>query len=986
MVNSNGDSEPFGTTPLPINDGDGVVQISLDWNHKQHTMNNFQQPLTTVIASFDAFPIEESINGSCQVAVNPHFCVYAVKKGLVRVLHRQSALRALLRAHADQTVTDLQFFQDGDVLATVGHNATQKNSKIIIWRIFERSSEIASEILLEIESMSMIMTRVIWHPFNPNCFWKIHTNTANNNSKTTTATLVETTRIATKPHPVHNHAVAEFDNPFAIVHGATQLRYDVLSSSSMTASLTDLAWCNSARHILTGYDNGDIVLWDIQNRVEKNYSNADGTITTVSVPTILSKVRQDKGVSRVLLLPHEQTVREYDTTHSKQEQTTYSTCFVTASTNNSKFTIWSAFGESVLPTPLQVIQLQPSSSSFVLNVCFGPAPPTTASPPSAFIVAASRETGVLSAFHIAAKWENSKPLLWGVDYVVPFVSKYPTFSYTVLCVPTADILEDGCVLDERGGMVYDMKIFAYQKSAVQCLTLTSFMCLPPEHTYTDDTPGIVVEQLRKAISYADTESIENNEITHNKDDNQFEEYDVDDEAFDNVVEDEYEVAAPDPTFLPTPSLGSSNDDSGNAFANWLGAIAAKTSPPPPAASKLSESSTPAPQTVLSPPPGVTPSSGMKDSTTPPTFLNPISMLSDLKPAATKATESTKQAPTPLAPPMSVARQENQPLPPISDVSQELAETVSIEIRKTVLPLLQQTIAEEVSKSVESHLSSSIRKYALGIIDNERIGRAASENVQETTRAAFSESIKSVLIPSLESITGQILQQLSRTLDGSATDDDGKMQHQQLRQDLESLSKQIATLSNIVADMSTEVKSLTTVVGSAATQGTAAAKPSFPPSLASSPSPLAPPVVVDPRHEIAELLRERHFEEAFTKAVSSSSLELTLFCCSNTNLQEVMGGEKPALSQPILLCLMQQLGTVLLTSNDPNYLRLELEWLQEIALSLNPLDPSIQRHVPVVLQQVAKSIHQRLQHAPATDLQLRRSLQRMLQLVRGMQMG
>jgi hypothetical protein len=25
------------------------------------------------------------------------------------------------------------------------------------------------------------------------------------------------------PHPIHNHAVAEFHNPFAIEHGATQL-------------------------------------------------------------------------------------------------------------------------------------------------------------------------------------------------------------------------------------------------------------------------------------------------------------------------------------------------------------------------------------------------------------------------------------------------------------------------------------------------------------------------------------------------------------------------------------------------------------------------------------------------------------------------------------------------------------------------------------------------------------------------------------------
>lgn len=149
------------------------------------------------------------------MAVNQHFVVYAVKKGLIRVLHRHSTLRSLLRAHSEQTVTDIQFFQDGDVLATAGSSPT--SSKIVVWRIFERSPEICSEILLEISTSHLFMTRVVWHPFNPNQFWMLHT--ANTTNKKQLATLVETTRIMTTPDEIHNHAVADFCSNTLLMHG-----------------------------------------------------------------------------------------------------------------------------------------------------------------------------------------------------------------------------------------------------------------------------------------------------------------------------------------------------------------------------------------------------------------------------------------------------------------------------------------------------------------------------------------------------------------------------------------------------------------------------------------------------------------------------------------------------------------------------------------------------------------------------------------------
>jgi hypothetical protein len=135
-----------------------------------------------------------------------------------------------------------------------------------------------------------------------------------------------------------------------------------------------------------------------------------------------------------------------------------------------------------------------------------------------------------------------------------------------------------------------------------------------------------------------------------------------------------------------------------------------------------------------------------------------------------------------------------------------------------------------------------------------------------------------------------------------------------------------------------------------------------------------------RSEILALLHSRKYELAFTKAVSATTADMAVFVCKNANLSEVLGGSSSALSQPILLCLMQQLGAVLVSSNESD-LQTELLWLQEIALTLDTSDEKIQRHVPSVLQQLVTSIEAKMNQRVPT---LRRPLQMLLQVIRGMQ--
>jgi hypothetical protein len=145
-----------------------------------------------------------------------------------------------------------------------------------------------------------------------------------------------------------------------------------------------------------------------------------------------------------------------------------------------------------------------------------------------------------------------------------------------------------------------------------------------------------------------------------------------------------------------------------------------------------------------------------------------------------------------------------------------------------------------------------------------------------------------------------------------------------------------------------------------------------------------------RGQIVALLASGKYESAFTLAVTtagSGDNGAAVFCCSRAT-QCGRGDDTRAvastLSQPILLCLMQQLGTSLLAPADAKPdVALEVAWLLEIALNLDPTSGQIRAHVPGVVRQLLTGINSRMER---DDPRLRDPLRRLLQVVRGMQVG
>lgn len=310
------------------------------------------------------------------------------------------------------------------------------------------------------------------------------------------------------------------------------------------------------------------------------------------------------------------------------------------------------------------------------------------------------------------------------------------------------------------------------------------------------------------------------------------------------------------------------------------------------------------------------------------------------------------------------------------ISKEIERVVKAELNSTLMPMIDQKVRECVTKSVEPVLSTLNSLGKDGVhVDNEKLANTVASKVDEPLRAAFAENMKIVLIPAFENVSGQMFAQISSSLEQGMVRKEATA-----NKELQDVKMQLSNMFTLVQQLTSEVQKLRSVVAEQAMRGPAVVEANF----ASIQAP--PPPRVDQKQqleqEVLSLLRKRDYDGAFTRALSASTVEMALFVCKNADLSDVMGGSSPALSQPILLCLMHQLGTRVLTANNENDLQVELAWLQEISLSINPADESMRRHLPSVLQQLVNGINAKMSRGDQPEM--RRPLQRLLQVLRGMQ--
>jgi len=677
------------------------------------------------------------------LAINSTYIAYAVKKGLVRVIHRLNGTKTLLRGHNEGTrIIDATFFGSGNIHSVVGggsggegvgvnglwnelsdlHNSSNSTSttnntnsqqqlppaaasdvlatiggygdatsSILIWRISSSSSTgLNADKLLQI-SYGNEITRLVWHPFNPNRFIVLHRSTANgmnsiheksemdgNEDGRIVATLVETTRLTTQRHESDSHMVCNAiasstssgDNEENLEKKKKSLSSRGLtpfimssedSNNSGLLGANDITISNNnAKFALTGHDDGYIRLWDINERQVMGEDDTDVSISCVaSVNTAISgeeSEEEEKKVTRVIFLS------QYEDSTSSISAITPP--FITGTNMNHTVTLWSSFTSSGskkvnLPSRLRIFQLQNDGASLLsslisMELCPAPyRPPEDDSSsanavPSSFLLLAERKTGILHALHLDTEWKqddnndgSSVVTVKGFDYVSTLNVVHPIYSFCVAPItPANDTSKPASLKEER-----DVDLCCIQSKAVQMLTLSADMCPPPDD---DDEEIIIGGPVELAdgvtllnlpydgdvISDDDEEDGANEEFEDDYEMDEPVEYSTN-ESEDDDGEGEEEEAVPTATSKSKP----------NAFSNWLGAIAKPFSGGAPAAEeeddKPSEESKPEKKNIVKSSPAVSPLPPGFESILPPP-PPPTS--------AEKATDPLSLVPTPPTPP------------------------------------------------------------------------------------------------------------------------------------------------------------------------------------------------------------------------------------------------------------------------------------------------------------------------------------------------
>mmetsp|Transcript_67949 Transcript_67949/g.100812 ORF Transcript_67949/g.100812 Transcript_67949/m.100812 type:complete len:1174 (+) Transcript_67949:364-3885(+) len=370
-----------------------------------------------------------------------------------------------------------------------------------------------------------------------------------------------------------------------------------------------------------------------------------------------------------------------------------------------------------------------------------------------------------------------------------------------------------------------------------------------------------------------------------------------------------------------------------------------------------------------------------------------------------------------APPKStleIANTVNTSSKELHSMLQEELSLSSTKLATSLTTSMEQLIESKITKPLQSSIVKSGKESSK--VRTREVVEELKESVKEPLVQAFRQTMKEVMIPAYEAATKQIFTQISSQMDNglqSLVMQQQQQLHEQQRiqkeenekhaaksqqqmELLDGMMKQMTQMNRMVESLSKEVVELRGIVGNLSHNvgggynvGGMPAPPQHQQPIPQRPTP-PPPQRNEAelcREEILAYIRTHQYEQAFTKALSASKGEYVVFACKHADLSLAFGNNNnmisnnaTSLSQPILLCLMQQLGAVLITSYDKEELRIELAWLQEIAVSLDTNHESIRRHVGQVLQQLVANINAKMAEG---DMSLRRPLQTLLQVIRGM---
>ena len=289
---------------------------------------------------------------------------------------------------------------------------------------------------------------------------------------------------------------------------------------------------------------------------------------------------------------------------------------------------------------------------------------------------------------------------------------------------------------------------------------------------------------------------------------------------------------------------------------------------------------------------------------------------------------------------------------VDDQIQKLTKSLDKKITsqvKSEIKGLQGSLTSSVQMATKESIRTILPKEAMGAVKtslDKTLSTAVQQGLSKPIQDSFRQTFLKQIVPAFESACKTMTHQLDDSLVR------GFKEHSDTaRNDMREISQSIkSTLDATRAVLENQVESPLQKAHSTST--------------ASSMGAVKPH---DYKAELQGLIRHGKLEEAFSKALSLQDLSLVYWLCSSIDAPTVLSQSSPALSQMVLLSLLQQLSADLNQGTTT-----KLQWIREAALAINPSDHSIATHVKPVLQQVASALQEvlpKLQSAEASSCKL-----------------
>jgi WD40 repeat protein len=205
---------------------------------------------------------------------------------------------------------------------------------------------------------------------------------------------------------------------------------------------------------------------------------------------------------------------------------------------------------------------------------------------------------------------------------------------------------------------------------------------------------------------------------------------------------------------------------------------------------------------------------------------------------------------------------------------------------------------------------------------------------------------------------------------------------ELRKSIAAMQQTVATLASSAAQSGATAAAAAANVGRSLS--TSPANPSISAAALSAAAASASPAAVPIEAQLAALAGADNKytgkeEEAFTLVLGMTGVkeqrDMLQRLCAATSPDVVLSSDRPRISQPVVLSLLQQLGATLSSGTE-----WKIEWIKAAALALDPADAVLEQHLPGILGGLLRSLDKQYRAAQAANSPKKNELKLVLHIV------